>query len=73
MSGGLLCQPHGCLPQCIRSLMARMRHSKIADGRPLSVKSGRAADITGMTESDEVDGARSGHRCAIGDRQRRIT
>src|SRR5260221_6108982 len=29
-----------------------MRHSKIADGRPLSGESGHAADITGMTEFD---------------------
>src|SRR5258706_14333018 len=29
-------------------------------------KSSRAADISGMTESDVVDGARSRHRCAIG-------
>src|SRR5260370_1152805 len=29
-----------------------MRHSKIADGRRFRGKSGRAADITGMTEFD---------------------
>ncbi len=31
---------------------ARMRHSKISDGRPLSGKNGRGADITGTTEFD---------------------
>jgi hypothetical protein len=34
------------------SVIALLRHSKIADGLPLSEKSGRAADITAMTEID---------------------
>jgi hypothetical protein len=36
-----------------------MRHSKIADGRPLSGEERRAGDITGTTGSDAVDGAHS--------------
>jgi hypothetical protein len=32
----------------------------------------RARDLVDAAESDEVDGARSRHRCAIGDRRRRI-
>jgi len=43
-----------------------MRHSKIAMDVRFRGKNGRAADITGTTEFDVVDGARSRHRCAIG-------
>jgi hypothetical protein len=34
------------------SVIALLRHSKIADGLLLSEKSGRAADISAMTEID---------------------
>jgi hypothetical protein len=34
--------------------MARMRHSNIADGRPLSGEERHAADITGTTEFDPI-------------------
>jgi hypothetical protein len=33
-------------------LLARLRHSKIADGLPLSVEERRAADIAAMTDFD---------------------